>query len=267
LTDALLEEWGPHDVLTLTLDRPERRNALDPELLGALAEALHRDGERAGAVILRGAGDDAFSAGYDLSKLTGTIEDLDADRHIGEAVNALRQCPAPVIARLAGHCHGAGVELALNCDLRVATPTLRLSVPAVSLGVVYRFQFVARLVQTCGIARTADLLLAMPELDGEAAHGWGLVTEVVPVARVDDRVRELAEKLATSPRQAVHGTKASLNLLERRAIAGEDLLQAQQLRAAAAASPERQEALRRRRDRVRRPRADPPRQARSGTKR
>ena len=248
MTDSLLADWGEHDVLTLTLNRPERRNALDPELLIALAESLDSHGDRARAVILRGAGVDAFSAGYDLSRLTGTPADLEADRFIGEAVYALRQCPAPVIARLQGHCYGAGVELALNCDLRIASPTLRMSVPAVSLGVVYRYQFVARLVQTCGIARAADLLLAMPELDAESAMRWGLITEVSD--DIDDRVTAVAHRLATSPRDAVHGTKASLNLLERRGIAGEDLLQAQQLRAAAAASPERKEAVRRRQKKV-----------------
>lgn len=247
MTETLLREWGDHDVLTLTINRPERRNAVDPELLSALAHALRTDGARAGVVILRGAQDAAFCAGYDLSRLTGTTDDLEADRFIGEAVAAIRACPAPLIARLTGHCHGAGVELALNCDLRIASPTLRLSVPAVSLGVVYRFQFMARLVQTCGIARAADLLLAMPELDAEAAYLWGLVTEVVSVQDMDDRLRALAGKLATSPRPAVHGTKVSLNLLERRAISGEDLLQAQQLRAAAAASPQRKDALNRRR--------------------
>lgn len=246
MTDELLSEWGTHEVLTLTLNRPERRNAVDPELLSSLAEALRSDGARAGAVILRGAGDEAFSAGYDLSRLTGTPADLDADRFIGEAASALRACPAPVIARLTGHCHGAGVELALNCDLRIASPALRMSVPAVSLGVVYRYQFVARLVQTCGVARAADLLLAMPELDAEAAYRWGLVTDVVPASEIDDRVHGLAENLASSPRSAVHGTKASLNLLERRAVSGEDLLLAQQLREAAAASPERHEAVKRR---------------------
>ncbi len=248
--DGLRAEWGEHDVLTLTIDRPERRNAVDPELLSALADALHADGARAGAIILRGAGDDAFSAGYDLSRLTGTTADLEADRFIGEAAAALRACPAPVIARLAGHCHGAAVELALSCDLRIAAPTLRMSVPAVSLGVVYRYQFVARLVQICGLARASDLLLAMPELDADRAHGWGLLTEVVALSELDDRVQALAGKLASSPRPAVHGTKASLNLLERRAIAGEDLLQAQQVRAAAAASPERKEAVKRRQQSV-----------------
>ena len=250
MAEALLHEWGPHDVLTLTLNKPERRNALDPELLGAVAEALRTEGDRAGTVILRGAGDEAFSAGYDLSRLTGTAADLDADSFIGEAANALRACPAPVIARLQGHCHGAAVELALNCDLRIASPSLRLSVPAVGLGVVYRYQFVARLVQICGLARASDLLLAMPQLDGEQAHAWGIVTEVVPESEIDTRVHAVAEKLATSPRAAVRGTKASLNLLASRGLSADDLERAQHLRAEAAASPERQEALRRRQQKV-----------------
>ncbi|HKB17551.1 MAG TPA: enoyl-CoA hydratase/isomerase family protein [Candidatus Dormibacteraeota bacterium] len=246
MTDSLLAEWGPHDVLTLTINRPERKNALDPELLSGLADALRTDRDRASAVILRGAGTEAFSSGYDISLLIGTVEDLEADRHIGEAVAALRACPAPVIARLQGHCHGAAVELALNCDLRIAADDLRLSVPAVSLGVVYRFQFLARLVQICGIARASDLLLAMPELDAERASAWGLVTEVLPATQLDERIQALAEMLATSPRPAVRGTKASLDLLARRGVSGEDLLLAQQLRADAAASPERREAVTRR---------------------
>src|SRR5690349_18534138 len=246
MTESLLRGWGDNDILTLTINRPERKNALDPEVLSALAEALRVDGARAAAVIVRGAGTEAFSSGYDISRLTGTVEDLEADRHIGDAVAALRGCAAPVIARLQGHCHGAAVELALNCDLRVATDELRLSVPAVSLGVVYRFQFVARLVQISGIARASDLLLAMPVLDAQRASAWGLVTEVVSASDIDERVQALAEQLATSPRPAVHGTKASLDLLARRGVAGEDLLRSEQLRADAAASPERREAVTRR---------------------
>lgn len=251
MTEALLREWGANDVLTLTLNRPERRNAVDPELLAELAEALRTDGERAGAIVLRGAGSEAFSAGYDLSRLTGSIEDLDADRHIGEAATALRTCPAPVIARLQGHCYGAGVELALNCDLRIAAD-LRLSVPAVGLGVVYRYPFIARLVQICGIARASDLLLGMLELDSQTAYEWGLVTEVTTAAGIDARIAELAERLATAPRAAVEGTKASLNLLDRRAVAGEDLLQAHELRTRAASSPERKAAVERRKQKIKR---------------
>jgi enoyl-CoA hydratase len=234
-------------VLTLTINRPERRNAVDPETLEALAEALRNNGERAGAIILRGAGDDAFSAGYDLSRLTGTESDLDADRFIGEAVRALRECPAPVIARLTGHCHGAGVELALSSDLRIGTSTLRMSVPAVGLGVVYRYEFVSRLVAMVGLARAASLLLGMRELDAGTADQWGILTELCDPADVDARVSALAEKLATSPRSAVRGTKASLDLLVTRQVNADDLTRAQDFRATAAASPERKEALDRRR--------------------
>ena len=249
MTETLLREWGDRDVLTLTINRPERRNAVDPELLSALADALRTDGERAHAVILRGAGDEAFCAGYDLSRLTGTQDDLEADRFIGDAVKAIGDCPAPVIARLSGHCHGAGVELALTCDLRVGAPGLRMSVPAVSLGVVYRYEFVARLVLVCGLSRAATLLLGMEELDYESARSWGLLNLVTEQPDLDQRIGMLAEKLATSPRAAVRGTKASLALLAARMVNAEDMHVAQRLRAEAAGSPERREALSRRRKR------------------
>ena len=249
MTETLFREWGDRDVLTLTINRPERRNAVDPELLSALADALRTDGERAHAVILRGAGDEAFCAGYDLSRLTGTQDDLEADRFIGDAVKAIGDCPAPVIARLSGHCHGAGVELALTCDLRVGAPGLRMSVPAVSLGVVYRYEFVARLVLVCGLSRAATLLLGMEELDYESARSWGLLNLVTEQPDLDQRIGMLAEKLATSPRAAVRGTKASLALLAARMVNAEDMHVAQRLRAEAAGSPERREALSRRRKR------------------
>ena len=133
----------------------------------------------------------------------------------------------------------------MNCDLRIAAD-LRLSVPAVGLGVVYRYPFIARLVQICGIARASDLLLGMLELDSDTAYTWGLVTEVVAADMLDHRVNELAERLALSPRTAVEGTKASLNLLDRRMVTGEDLAQAHEIRAHAAASPERKAAVERR---------------------
>ena len=247
MSETLLREWGEHDVLTLTLNRPERRNAVDPELLAALAEALRSEGDRAGAVILRGAGDKAFCAGYDLDRLTGTSADLEADRYIGDAVAAIRDCPAPVIARLSGHCQGAGVELALTCDLRISAPSLFMSVPAVSLGVVYRYEFIARLVVLCGLARAQALLLGRETLSASAAVLWGLINFVADQSELDPQVHELAEKLATSPRTAVRGTKASLNLLVARAINEVDFEVAQRLRAEAAASPERKAALERRR--------------------
>jgi enoyl-CoA hydratase/carnithine racemase len=229
--------------MVLTIDRPARHNTVDRELLEAIAAALESDGRRAGAVVLRGAGGKAFSAGFDLDHLQGSEPDLDADRAIGRAVDAILACSAPVVSMIQGHCHGAGVELAMSCDLRIAADDLQLSLRAVSLGVVYRYELVTRLVQLAGLGRATDLLLGMPRLNAKDALDWGLVTEVVPADAVEERTRAVAEALAAAPRSAVQGTKASLVMAARSMIAEVDLDRATDLRRRAATSTERREAL------------------------
>src|SRR4029077_1250343 len=185
-------------------------------------------------VILRGRGMKHSPRGSNPQALPGPPSHLARAPHLGDAVTAMRECPAPVIARLTGHCHGAGVELALTCDLRVGTPSVRMSVPAVGLGVVYRYEFVARLVLMVGLSRAESLLLGMRELDAETANAWGIFTERCEAAELDARVNGLAGKLATSPRTAVRGTKASLNLLRDRPGYRESFRNAQRLPPAAA---------------------------------
>lgn len=236
-------DWWSESVLALTIDRPRRRNPLDHELLSALADQLETNGPRAGAIVLRGAGGLAFSAGFDLDQLQGTEADLDADQSIGKAVDAIMTCPVPVLSMIQGHCHGAGVELALSCDLRIAADDLQLSLRAVSLGVVYRFQLISRLVEMAGLGRAADLLLAMPVLGASEALAWGLVTQVVPAADIDARTREMAEMLAASPRSAVEGTKASLVMAARRTASEDALEQSHGWRRRAITSAERRSAL------------------------
>lgn len=194
-------------------------------------------------MVLRGAGGAAFSAGFDLDQIHGAESDLDADESIGKAVDAMLACSAPVIGLIQGHCHGAGVELALNCDLRIAADDLQLSLRAVSLGVVYRYQLVSRLVDIAGVGRAADLLLAMPVLGASEAHAWGLVTEVVQGADIDGRTREVAGMLASAPRSAVEGTKASLVMAARRTDLSVAVELSRVWRRAAVASPERRAAL------------------------
>jgi enoyl-CoA hydratase len=234
-------DWWSERVLALTIDRPKRRNPVDHELLAALASELATKGAKAGAIVLRGAGGAAFSAGFDLDQIHGTEADLDADQSIGKAVDAITSCPAPVISMIQGHCHGAGVELALSCDLRIAADDLQLSLQAVSLGVVYRYQLISRLTEIAG--RAADLLLARPVLGASEALAWGLITEVVPAGAIDRRTRELAEMLAASPRSAIEGTKASLQLAARHEPRDAAMKQTRLLREKANASPERRSAL------------------------
>ncbi|MFI5282178.1 MAG: enoyl-CoA hydratase/isomerase family protein [Candidatus Dormibacterales bacterium] len=239
----LLRDWWSDRVLVLTINRPARRNVVDHLLLAELARALETDGRTAAAVVLRGAGGGAFSAGFDLDQIKGTDADLEADSSIGQAVDAITGCPVPVIAMIEGHCHGAGVELALSCDLRIAADDLRLSLRAVSLGVVYRYQLVARLVQLAGLGRASDLLLSMPALAAADALAWGLVSEVAPAGQVEGRARELAQLVADAPRSAVEGTKASLVMAAQALVGPVELDRAAGWRRRAATSPERGAAL------------------------
>ena len=239
----MLIDDRPDGVRVLTLNRPAKRNALNFELLEALTQALLDPGGNTRAIILRGAGGRAFSAGFDLDELTGTASDLEVDAAIGRAAVALSECPAPIVAQLEGHCHGGAVEIALNCDLRVATTDLEMSLRAVSLGVVYRTELLARLVSTIGLGRTQQLLLGMPVLQAAEALAWGLVGEVLPVGEVAARVEAIAAALAAGPASAVRGTKATLALLARRAAGPDVVAAAESWRRAAAESDERRRAL------------------------
>lgn len=227
----------------LTINRPEVRNALDFELLGELAAAVDEEGRGASVLVISGAGDRAFSSGFDLNRLSGTIADLEADRAIGLAADAIRDCPVPVLAAVRGHCHGAAVELALSCDLRFASSDMRLGVPAVRLGVVYRPQLVARLGRLAGLGRAADLLLGGRIIDAQEAWAAGLITEVLDPGQLEKRVQAVAHDLAGQPPEAVRGTKAVLRRLDDNRLTVEGIEELETWRAKAAASQGRRDAL------------------------
>ena len=181
-------------LLTLTLDRPERRNALDLAMREELASALDGAARTASirAVIITGAGG-SFCAGGDL----GTFEDLhDARlyRHVSHELTALldavERLEKPVIAAIDGVATGAGLTLALCCDWRTAGPRARLMFREGRLGLVPTHGGVSRLVKLIGLARAKEALLGGDDLDAAAALQLGLVSEVVdgdPVAAARER--------------------------------------------------------------------------------
>src|SRR4051794_349042 len=185
----------------VTIDRPERRNAID----GPTAELLHAcfdrfeadDGAR--VMVLTGAGEEAFCAGADLK----SIATLQPDRPAGP-LGFTRLTPSkPTIAAVSGWCLAGGFELALWCDLRIATEDTtfgfferRWGVPLIDGGT-------QRLPRVIGMGRALDLILSGRPVEADEAHQIGLVNEVVPAGRHVERALELAERLASFPQETM----------------------------------------------------------------
>lgn len=201
-------------VLTLTLDRPERRNALTCAVLDRLVAAFDTEVDDAvRVVVLTGSGDRAFSAGQDLADpaLDGGQADLGpvVDRW-NAGVRAIRDLRVPVVAAVNGVAAGAAANLALACDLVVATRSARFLEPFAGLGLVPDgggSWFVPRLV---GAQRAASLFLLGTPLPAADAAAWGLITEVVDDEAFAARVGEIAASIATLPPNGIAATKRAL---------------------------------------------------------
>jgi enoyl-CoA hydratase/carnithine racemase len=211
-----LELDRPADgVARLTISNPATRNALDREILDALATALA--GVDARCVVLTGAGT-VFSAGYDIGALAPARlaeEAAELLTHPFEtALAALDAVEVPVVAALGGHAFGGGLELALACDLRVVAAGARLGMPPARLGVVYSDTGLRRFVDAIGAARTRELFLTARPVGAEVALGWGLVNEVVAPEAVAGRGVELAGEIAALSPLSVRGNKRVLRALD-----------------------------------------------------
>jgi enoyl-CoA hydratase/carnithine racemase len=189
----------------LTLDRPDKLNALSTELERDLEAALQSDDVRTSrVVVVRGEGR-AFCAGADLNQfgdrdLASILEYYRATGDVYEHVAAL---PQPSIAALHGWTLGGGLELALACDFRVADETARVGLPEVAIGIVPSSGGLLRLTRLVGPGRARELMLLRDHVDAAEALRLGVVTEVVPAGEALARSLELAEALAGRPALAV----------------------------------------------------------------
>jgi enoyl-CoA hydratase/carnithine racemase len=202
-----LDEPAEH-VARLTIDNPAKRNALDLELLDAIAGAL---GElRARCLIVTGAGG-MFSAGYDIGDMPEETFAVEAEKLVAHpfaaAIEALERYPYPVVAALPGHAIGGGLELALACDLRIAAAGIRVGMPPAKLGLVYSHTGVQKFLDTVGAARTAELFLVGRNIPVERAQEWGLVNEVVAADDLPDAALALASEIAANAPLSLEGNK------------------------------------------------------------
>jgi enoyl-CoA hydratase len=198
----------------LTIDRPQRRNAIDGATAAGLAAGLDRFEADAGArvLVLTGAGPEAFCAGADLT----AIETLDPDAPGGPLGFTRRQAAKPAIAALAGYALAGGLELALWCDLRIADETAVFGCAERRWGVPLIDGGTQRLPRIVGQARALDLILTGRMVAAAEAHAIGLVTEVVAAGEHVTRALALAEQLAAFPQETLlsdrEATLAALGL-------------------------------------------------------
>jgi enoyl-CoA hydratase/carnithine racemase len=201
---------GP--VATITLNRPEKLNALTLPMLAALEEALltiDADPE-VRVVVIKGSGARAFSAGADVVAWS-SLAPLDMWRtwtrtghRVMERLESLRQ---PTIAALNGIAYGGGLELALACDLRLAADHVTLAAPEVGIATVPGWGMTTRLATVIGPARAKQMILTGLPIDAERAASWGLVSEVVPATDLDAATDELAARIAAQAPVAVQVAK------------------------------------------------------------
>ncbi len=196
----------------LTIDRPDRRNALDHEALEQLLDA-HGRSQHARVLVLTGAGGH-FCAGADLSG----VEDTSFTDLLREVLGALRDDPRPLIAAVDGAALGAGTQLAVACDLRVATPTARFGIPAAKLGLVVDHWTIQRLSLLAGAGPARAMLLAAETYSGEEAAAGGLVQRL---GGLDDALGWADEIAALAP-LTIRGHKLALNHLEMSVSRGDD---------------------------------------------
>ncbi len=196
-------------VRTITVNRPDKLNALNHETLNELMLAFGQAGqdEDVRVVVLAGAGDKAFVAGADIAEMNQyTPVQAQAFSRVGQALMlTIERLGKPVIARIQGYALGGGMELAMACHLRIASNKAKFGQPEINLGLIPGFGGTQRLLRLAGRAAALELCLTGKQVDAERAQQLGVITDVVEPEALDEAVGDLASQLAASAPRAAAG--------------------------------------------------------------
>jgi enoyl-CoA hydratase/carnithine racemase len=199
LREALYEA-GDDGVATITLNRPEQRNPLGPQMVADLTAALQRarDDDAVRAVVLTGAGEKAFCAGADLSSFAADATEVERHLARGSFVELFLACERlgkPLVGCINGHALAGGFGLALCCDLLVSADTATFGTPEIKVG-VWPMMIMSIVTRNLGRKRALELFMTGTRVDSATALQWGFVNRVVPAAEVRERAHALAVEIA-----------------------------------------------------------------------
>jgi enoyl-CoA hydratase/carnithine racemase len=219
VSDKLQLDRPADGVARLTIANPQRRGALDHDILDALAR--HARSLDARCLIVRGSGA-VFSAGYDIGNLEDQRFEESAERLVAhpfhDAIEALEAYRYPVVGEINGHAIGGGLELALTCDIRVAARGAKLGMPPARLGLIYSHTGLAKFIDACGVANTAELFFVGDNVGAERGARMGLVNEVVDRDELEERVLALASSIAANAPLSLEGNKRVIRALRARPL-------------------------------------------------
>ncbi len=222
---------------TIIINRPERRNALSPLMLFRMADLLAelQKGDEIRCVVIKGAGDKVFSAGYDIADLPVDLtpemaEAFRTKNPLRTALKAILDFPYPVIAMINGHAIGAGCELAVTCDIRVAAEGAKLSMPPAKLGIVYHWAGVFQFINTAGLANAKEMFFTGRAYDAHRAREMGLVNYVVPGDKLASFTYEMAQEISENAPLSLKGHKTIFNkYLLRQRVSPEDIKEMEEI--------------------------------------
>ncbi len=208
-------------ICTVSINRPERRNALNPEVVHRLRETFSsiKPGGDIRVVILRGAGGKAFCSGADLEAIIG---EEDGGNILQRAIESVIACPCPVIAMIHGYAVGAGCDLAAACDFRIIADSARIGINPVKLGLVYFPKAIERFIRLIGIAYTRELFFTGKFFTAQRAKEMGLVNYVVPAEQLEETTYALAQEIDENAPLAIAGMKSIINKLLYRKLSPEE---------------------------------------------
>ena len=193
----------------VTIDRPEVRNALSRQVLAELRDALAQLGaaDDVGIVAFTGAGDKAFVAGADIGQLRHADLHAGLDAALQRAFDEIEAFPKPTVAAVNGFALGGGCELAMACDIRIASENARFGLPETTLSVLPGAGGTQRLARLVGTGRAIEMILTSRFVDAAEAHAIGLVTAVVPAEELPAELRRLADRILAKGPLAVRLAK------------------------------------------------------------
>src|SRR5215207_1152213 len=203
-------------IAVVTMNRPEALNAFNSEQLDLLDAAFHALGQDRSVrvVILTGAGDHAFAAGADIKEMVDLtpVEGMAFGRKGQALTSAIERLPQPVIAAVNGYAFGGGCELALACDIRLASENARFAQPEVSLGIPPGWGGTQRLPRLIGPGLAAEMIYTGRHLHAEEAQRIGLVNAVHPLDQLMAAAREMADRIARNSPAAIRASKSLMPL-------------------------------------------------------